>query len=651
MCGLAGFIDPKQTQSDASLRQQVAVMNEAILARGPDSAGEWSDASYGVALGHRRLAIMDLSPAGEQPMHSHCGRYVMVFNGEVYNHHILRAQLVAEGVSVPWRGHSDTEVMLTAIAHWGVEYALTQFNGMFAFALWDRKQESLTLARDRMGEKPLSYGWVNGIFFFASTLDACRAHPQFVAEIDAQAQALYLRHGYVPAPYSIFRGMHKLLPGQYLTLAQHELRDVQLPLAQYYWQPRSVVEQALRHPFQGSEQEAMDQLDALLKDAVALRMEADVPLGAFLSGGFDSSLVVALMQQASPQQVNSFSIGFDDAQFNESEHARAVAKHLQTAHTELFVTAQDALNVIGQLTRIYDEPFADSSAMPTYLVSQLTRQSVTVALSGDGGDELFGGYGHYTTGERLWSVVGGNLPSMLSLGSKALHTLPPTIFNRVGGVFGKANLGDQLSKIADVLPYFDTHANAYRGLVSHWRDLQALMPGVQEPLTLLTGLEAIPDGLVEMDEIMQYLDMRTYMSDDILTKVDRASMAVSLEGRIPLLDHRVAEFAWRLPRHFKRRDGVGKWLLKELTYRYIPKSIMDRPKQGFAVPLAQWLRGELRDWAESLLTVERLEALGLNAVLVRQTWQAHLSGSRDFKTPLWTVLMLLNFHQSLSSQA
>ena len=651
MCGLAGFIDPKLTASDAQLRQHVAVMNEAILPRGPDSADEWSDANHGVALGHRRLAIMDLSPAGAQPMHSHCGRYVMVFNGEVYNHHQLRAQLEAEGVSVPWRGHSDTEVMLTAIAHWGVEHALTQFNGMFAFALWDRKLLSLTLARDRMGEKPLSYGWVNGVLFFASTLDACRAHPDFVAEIDAQVQALYLRHGHVPAPYSIFKGMHKLLPGQYLTLAQHELRDSQLPIAHYYWQPRGVVEQALRNPFLGSEQQALDELEGLLKDSVALRMEADVPLGAFLSGGFDSSLVVALMQQAAPQQVNSFSIGFDDARFNESEHARAVAKHLQTAHTELFVTAKDALDVIPKLTQIYDEPFADSSAMPTYLVSQLTRQQVTVALSGDGGDELFGGYSHYATGERLWNLVGGNLPSLLSLGAKALHTLPPSLLNRAGAVLGKPNAGDQLSKIADVLPYFDTHANAYRGLVSHWRDMQALMPGVQEPLTLLTGLEAIPDGLVEMDEIMQYLDMRTYMSDDILTKVDRASMAVSLEGRIPLLDHRVAEFAWRLPRHFKRRDGVGKWLLKELTYRYIPRSIMDRPKQGFAVPLAQWLRGELRDWAESLLTVERLEALGLNAVLVRKAWQAHLSGQRDFKTPLWTVLMLLSFHQSLQGQS
>ena len=643
MCGLAGFIHPKAVQTDAQLRQQVALMNEAISARGPDSAGAWSDATQGVALGHRRLAIMDLSPAGEQPMLSHCGRYVMVFNGEVYNHHQLRRQLESEGVCVSWRGHSDTEVMLAAIAHWGVEHAVTQFNGMFAFALWDRKHNSLTLARDRLGEKPRSYGWVNGIFFFASTLDACRAHPEFEAKIDPSVQALYLRHGQVPAPYSIFKGMRKLLPGQLLVLAKHDLEQAHLPMTHYYWQPRSIVEQALSHPFQGSEQEAIDELDRLLKDAVAMRMEADVPLGAFLSGGFDSSLVVALMQQASPQQVNSFSIGFDDARFNEAEHARAVAKHLQTAHTELLVTAQDALSVIPRLSAIYDEPFADSSAIPTYLVSQLTRKQVTVALSGDGGDELFGGYSHYATGERLWNLIGGNLPALLSLGSKALTRFPPNLVNRAGALLGKPNAGDQLAKVADLLPYFDTHANAYRGLVSHWRDLSALMPGVSEPLTLLTGLEAIPGGLVEMDEIMQYLDMRTYMSDDILTKVDRASMAVSLEGRIPLLDHRVAEFAWRLPRHFKRRDGVGKWILKELTYRYIPKAIMDRPKQGFAVPLASWLRGELRDWAESLLTMERLEALGLNGVLIRQAWQAHLSGQRDYKTPLWTVLMLVSF--------
>ncbi|MCI4410063.1 MAG: asparagine synthase (glutamine-hydrolyzing) [Thiotrichales bacterium] len=645
MCGFAGFIDPRLASSDDRLQQVAAQMNARIAHRGPDAAGAWSDAQFGVALGHRRLAIMDLSPAGQQPMCSHCGRYVMIFNGEVYNHHQLRTRLAAEGVTPVWRGHSDTEVMLEAIAHWGVEAAITHFNGMFAFALWDRKLNCLTLARDRLGEKPLSYGWVQGVFFFASTVDACRAHPDFIAEIDPSVQALFLRYGSVPAPYNIFKGMHKLLPGQLLTLSYEDIQLKRAPNAHYYWHPRLRVEQALQQPFVGSDAQAIDALDTLLKDAVALRMEADVPLGAFLSGGFDSSLVAALMQGASAQQVQTFSIGFDAAKFDETVHARAVAKHLQTAHTELFVTAQDALEVIPKLVDIYDEPFADASAMPTYLVSKLTRQHVTVALSGDGGDELFGGYGHYATGEKLWNLVGGNLPSLLSLGAGALHSLPPSLLNRFGGLVGKPNVGDQLAKLGDLLPYFDTHSNAYRGLVSHWRDMKALMPEVQEPITLLTGLEALPSGDWTMDALMQYLDMRTYMSDDILTKVDRASMAVSLEGRIPLLDHRVAEFAWSLPQHMKRRAGVGKWILKELTYRYIPRAIMDRPKQGFAVPLAQWLRGDLRDWAESLLTVERLEALGLNAVLVRRAWQAHLSGQRDFKTPLWTVLMLLQFQQ------
>jgi asparagine synthase (glutamine-hydrolysing) len=646
MCGFAGFLDPKLTRSDARLADLVRDMNGAMTPRGPDSAGEWTDAHAGVALGHRRLSIMDLSPAGHQPMLSVCGRYVIIFNGEVYNHHAMRAELQAAGVAPVWRGHSDTEVMLAAIAHWGLDGALSRFNGMFAFALWDREMKTLTLARDRMGEKPLSYGWVNGVFFFASTLDACRAHPDFTAHIDPNSQALFLRYGNVPAPYTIFTGMHKLMPAQVLTLTPADIQAKRLPQARYYWHPQQVVEQALAHPFTGSDQDAIAALESLLMDAVALRMEADVPLGAFLSGGFDSSIVVALMQAQSNRNVRTFSIGFNEAAFNESEHARAVANHLGTEHTELMVSARDARDVIPLLPSIYDEPFADSSAMPTYLVSKLTREHVTVALSGDGGDELFGGYGHYATGAKLWDNLGDNSAGLLSLGATALHTLPPTLLNKVGSLVGKGNLGDQVGKLADLLPYLETQTNSYRGLVSHWRDVKALMPDAHEPMTLLSGLEDLPAGLSDMAQTMQYLDMRTYMSDDILTKVDRASMAVSLEGRIPLLDHRVAEFAWSLPQNMKRRDGVGKWVLKELTYRHIPKSIMDRPKQGFAVPLADWLRTDLRDWAESLLTPEHLSAQGLNAKLVRKAWQAHLSGQRDFKTPIWTVLMLMAFVQT-----
>lgn len=643
MCGFAGFIDPKLKRSDARLQSLVKEMNQMIAPRGPDAAGEWTDAYFGIALGHRRLAIMDLSPAGQQPMHSECDRYVIIFNGEVYNHHQIRAELAQEKVSIRWRGTSDTEVMLASIAHWGVETAVQKFNGMFAFALWDKTQRTLTLARDRMGEKPLTYGWVNGVFFFASTLDACRIHPDFNAEINPDTQALFLRHGNVPAPYTIYKGMHKLMPGQLLKLSEAVIQAKYLPEAQYYWNPAEKIQTALSNPFISSELDALNQLDQLVTDAVGLRMEADVPLGAFLSGGFDSSLVVALMQKQSAQRVKSFSIGFHEAAFNESEHARAVANHLGTEHTELMVSAKDALAVIPQLNDIYDEPFADSSALPTYLVSKLTREQVTVALSGDGGDELFGGYGHYATGEKAWNSFGGNSRALLTLGSNALHTLPVGLVNQMGKLIHKPNLGDQVSKLADLLPYLGTQANAYRGLVSHWRDLSLLMPSATEPPTLLTGLENLPAKLKEMTPTMQYLDMRSYMSDDILTKVDRASMAVSLEGRIPLLDHRVVEFAWSLPQHLKRRDGVGKWILKELTYRYIPQSIMDRPKQGFAVPLADWLRGELRDWAESLLQADKLDAQGLNAKLVRKVWQAHLSGQRDFKTPLWTILMLMAF--------
>jgi asparagine synthase (glutamine-hydrolysing) len=643
MCGFAGFIDPKLTRSNEQLTTLVRDMNCAITPRGPDSAGEWTDAHSGIALGHRRLSIMDLSPAGHQPMLSNCGRYLMVFNGEVYNHNAMRAELVVAGVSLVWRGHSDTEVMLAAIVHWGFDEALSRFNGMFAFALWDTHHKTLTLARDRMGEKPLSYGWVNGIFFFASTLDACRAHPDFNASIDPQAQALFLRYGNVPAPYTIFTGMKKLLPAQVLTLTQADIGKKQAPQPRYYWHPQQVVASALARPFTGSDSDAIGALESLLMDAVGIRMEADVPLGAFLSGGFDSSIVVALMQAQSSRKVRTFSIGFDDAKFNESEHARAVANHLGTEHTEMMITAQDALNVIPKLGSIYDEPFADSSAMPTYLVSKLTREYVTVALSGDGGDELFGGYGHYATGAKLWDNLGGNSAGLLTLGATALHTLSPRVLNKVGSLVGKGNLGDKLGKLADLLPYLETQTNAYRGLVSHWRNMNALMPDTHEYMTLLSGLEDLPVGLSDMAQTMQYLDMRTYMSDDILTKVDRASMAVSLEGRVPLLDHRVTEFAWSLPQNMKRRDGVGKWILKELTYKHIPRTIMDRPKQGFAVPLADWLRGDLRDWAQSLLTSEKLSAQGINAKLVHKAWQAHLSGQRDFKTPLWTVLMLMAF--------
>jgi asparagine synthase (glutamine-hydrolysing) len=533
--------------------------------------------------------------------------------------------------------------MLAAIVHWGFDEALNRFNGMFAFALWDKESKTLTLARDRMGEKPLSYGWVNGIFFFASTLDACRAHPDFNASIDPKTQTLFLRYGNVPAPYTIFTGMKKLLPAQVLMLTQADIAKKQLSQPRYYWHPQQVVASALANPFTGSDSDAIGALESLLMDAVGIRMEADVPLGAFLSGGFDSSIVVALMQAQSSRKVRTFSIGFDDAKFNESEHARAVANHLGTEHTEMMITAQDALNVIPKLGSIYDEPFADSSAMPTYLVSKLTREYVTVALSGDGGDELFGGYGHYATGAKLWDNLGGNSAGLLTLGATALHTLSPRVLNKVGSLVGKRNLGDKLGKLADLLPYLETQTNAYRGLVSHWRNMSALMSDAHEPMTLLSGLEDLPVGLSDMAQTMQYLDMRAYMSDDILTKVDRASMAVSLEGRIPLLDHRVAEFAWSLPQNMKRRDGVGKWILKELTYKHIPRTIMDRPKQGFAVPLADWLRGDLRDWAESLLQTDKLSAQVLNAKLVHKMWRAHLSGQRDFKTPLWTVLMLMAF--------
>ncbi len=644
MCGIAGFWRAGAPPDSTVLK----AMTDAIVYRGPDADGHWLDADAGVALGHRRLAILDLTPAGAQPMLSQCGRYVIAFNGEVYNFAALRDALERASMAPAWRGHSDTEVMLAAIAAWGLEAALKQFVGMFAFALWDRETRTLSLARDRLGEKPLYYGWQGETLLFGSELKALKAHPAFRADIDRDALTLFLRHNAIPAPYSIYQGIHKLPPGTYLQLrAGHT--DAQ-PVA--YWSAKAVAENGQRNLFQGSDADAVTALERLLGQAVGGQMVADVPLGAFLSGGVDSSTIVALMQAHSTRPVKTFTIGFHEAGYNEAEHAHAVARHLGTEHTELYVQPHDAMAVIPRLAQLYDEPFADSSQIPTFLVSQLARSHVTVSLSGDGGDELFGGYNRYFWAQNIWRRLGWLPQPLRAALAGVLTTLPPAAWN---GAFKRlervlparlryANPGDKLHKLADILAVRNAE-EIYWGLVSHWKQPAQMIKGATEPATVLTDARQWAD-VPDLIHRMMYLDTVTYLPDDIITKVDRAAMGVSLETRVPLLDHRVVEFAWTLPLALKIRHGQSKWLLREVLYRHVPKALIERPKMGFGVPIDQWLRGPLKPWAAALLDPVRLAREGLfDPAPIQRKWQEHQSGSRNWSYYLWDILMFQQWQE------
>jgi asparagine synthase (glutamine-hydrolysing) len=641
MCGFAGFLQSTNLVAADAMSAVVKRMADTLHHRGPDDSGAWADAAAGIALGHRRLSIIDLSPEGHQPMASPSGRYVIAFNGEIYNFEDLRTELEAEGFR--WRGHSDTEVMLAGFERWGVEGALQRFNGMFAFALWDRTERLLHLARDRMGEKPLYYGWSGQTLLFGSELKALRAHPSWNADIDRDALASYLRHNCVPGPYSIYKGIAKLPAAHYLTVSPSSGASAR---PQPYWSLRTAAESGVGKPILPDERAAVDELDALLRDAVRIRTVADVPVGVFLSGGIDSSTVVALMQAQSSRPVKSFSIGFDEEAYNEARHAKAVAKHLGTDHTELYVTPEQAMAVIPTLPEIYDEPFADSSQIPTILVSQLARKDVTVTLSGDGGDELFCGYVRYFWGRRIWSKIGRVPSGVRSLAGRALTALSPQSWNTMmGGVrrlvpmtsLGEIT-GDRLHKLAEVLsvPSADM---LYHGLVSHWPQPDAIVYGSTEHATALTDPRQRP-ALADFTSRMMYVDALTYLPDDILVKVDRASMSVSLEARVPLLDHRVVEYAWRVPLSMKIRGDHGKWLLRQVLYRYIPRELIERPKMGFGVPIDSWLRGPLRDWAEDLLEERKLREGGhFDPAPIRQKWAEHLSGERNWQYWLWDILM------------
>jgi asparagine synthase (glutamine-hydrolysing) len=633
MCGITGYWSDQAPDADLAIR-----MAARLESRGPDDAGAWTDKAAGLALAHRRLAILDLSPAGHQPMASPCGRYVLVYNGEIYNHQNLRKELEAKGSAFEWRGHSDTETLLAALRYWGVERTLERLNGMFAFALWDAIERKLLLARDRMGIKPLYYGRSGDTFLFGSELKALTVHPDWQGEVNRDALALYMRHNYVPAPWSIYKGISKLQSGHFVVITNSG-HDIGTPVC--YWDLAQIAEQGIASSY-GEPEVMIEELDALLRDAIGQRMVADVPLGAFLSGGYDSTTVTALMQAQSDRPVKTFSIGFHEENYNEAIHAKAVAKHLGTEHTELYVTPEEAMSVIPKLPTIYDEPFSDSSQIPTFLVSQLTRRHVTVSLSGDGGDELFFGYGRYYTGERIWGKFGRVPLSVRRLAAWIVHYVPRKTLEKAMAVVPKRlriqHIADRLPKLAEILVHPSGEA-FYRQLVSHWKEPDQLIQGAAEPDTILSRPDRLP-RLPSLRERMMYLDMMTYLPDDILTKVDRASMAVSLEARVPLLDHRVVEFAWQVPTEYKYRDGKGKWLLRQVLYRYIPKEIMNRPKKGFGVPIEHWLRGPLREWAEELLDEQRLRQEDFfDAKSIRKMWEEHLSGKRRWHYYLWDVLM------------
>ncbi|KZN58248.1 hypothetical protein N473_05765 [Pseudoalteromonas luteoviolacea CPMOR-1] len=628
MCGFSGFI----YKQDISLPYQQVLedMGQGIYSRGPDSGGIWFDEGEGIGLSHRRLAIQDLSPAGHQPMISDSERYVLVFNGEIYNHLDIRASLNAEAKEeLIWKGHSDTETLLRGVEAWGLEETLRQSIGMFAIALWDREAKTLQLARDRFGEKPLYYSEQNDMFIFGSELKSFRAHPKFIADISRDSMTLLLRHNCIPAPYSIYTNVYKLMPGKIATY------DGEGVSQSTYWDPEKSFQNQIRD-------KSTDDLEATLKKAVKRQMLSDVPLGAFLSGGIDSSLIVSLMQEQSNKPIKTFSIGFEDKAFNEAEFAKEVANHLKTDHTEVYVSPEEALSVIDKLAGIYDEPFSDSSQIPTYLVANKAREYVTVALSGDAGDELFCGYNRYIYTDKVWSKLSKIPLPLRKLGSKLVSSISERVWDKVGSALPTkakmSNFGAKMHKASDVLGCKNAD-ELYINLTSHWKNPEQVILGSREPATVVSDRSAQPkvDSSVEK---MMALDTLSYMTDDILVKVDRAAMANSLETRVPFLDHTVFEMAWHLPLNEKLKDGVSKSCLREILYKYVPKELIERPKSGFAIPLAQWLQGPLVEWADKLLDKDRLIQEGyFNADIVSEMWQEHRSGKKNHQYHLWDILM------------
>ncbi len=644
MCGITGFWNLSNMETQDRMTSVLTRMADSIRHRGPDDSATWVDQESGIALGFRRLAILDLSPTGRQPMLSADERYVMVFNGEVYNHAGLREELESSGTT--FRGTSDTEVMLAGIQEWGLEKAVARFNGMFALAVWDRREQKLHLIRDRVGVKPLYYGWFDKTLLFGSELKSLTAHPAFKPEIDRESLTLYFRYGYIPTPHSIYTRVKKLTPGVILTFdrsfGQTEGKEVR------YWSAREAIERGLQNPFEGNDRDAVAALDSILRESVRDRMIADVPLGAFLSGGIDSCTIVALMQAQSTRPVKTFTIGFQESGYNEAEYAKEVSSYLKTDHTEYYVSPRDAMDVIPQIHCMFDEPMGDASQIPTYLVSKLARQSVTVSLSGDGGDELFGGYSRYLQSLKMWGLIG---------------LLPVVLRNFAGNIFEKASRLDwqkittrgrfntrfgYLSEIIRVKSADDL----YWKFASNWDPPdQVVIHGREAPAFHLASENS--QLLPAFAQRMMYVDLMTYLPDDILVKLDRTSMAPSLEGRVPFLDdHRVVEFAWRLPLHMKIRSGKGKWILRQVLYQYVPQKMVERPKMGFGVPIDLWLRGPLREWAEDLLDENRLRREGyLNPVPIRKKWMEHLQNQKDWQYALWYALVFQDWLSHIENES
>lgn len=637
MCGLAGIVAPGRRAED--IEAQLHAMGDSLRHRGPDDAGIHVEHDTGIGLAHRRLSIVDLSPLGHQPMVSQSSRYVIAFNGEIYNFRALRTSLAREGVA--FHGHSDTEVLLALIERYALSEALQRCTGMFALALWDRETRTVQLARDRFGEKPLflarmAHGWA-----FASELRALRRLPEFDSRLDREALAQYLRHGYVPGSRTVFSGTSKVAPGTIVSInaAWPE------PRAEQYWSVAETVRRGAKDPLTLEDAEAVEMSDRLLRRAVGDQMLADVPLGAFLSGGVDSSLVVALMQAQSTSRIRTFTIGFEEPAYDESQHAEAVATHLGTDHTALVVTASDALSVIPRLPTIYDEPFGDASQIPTALVAALARQHVTVALSGDGGDELFAGYPRYQRAQRHWDAIQRVPLAVRTSAAATARTLGGTSWARAFDVMGYSRRGYSADRLANALALCGASSadRLYRDAVSQWRRPWELLPGTTDEAGVFAEAATPHHGGV-LAALMQR-DQRTYLPDDILVKVDRATMAASLESRAPLLDHHLAEFAWRLPAHQWERHGRGKWLLRTLLDRYVPRELVDRPKMGFGIPYGAWLRGPLRDWADDLLSADRLKRDGIFAPQpITRRWSEHRAGHFDWASALWIVLMFQAWH-------
>lgn len=651
MCGIAGFFNLGSWGMPTEANSTLLEMAGAIRSRGPDDMGVWTDQEAGIGLAHRRLAIVDLSPAGHQPMHSPSGRYAVVYNGEIYNHGKVRKQLEENGQAPAWKGHSDTETLVAALDSWGIRETIRQCVGMFALAIWDRRERALTLVRDRLGEKPLYYGLTGGpnakSVVFGSELKALREHPEFEAHINRDAICLLMRHNYIPAPYSIYQNVYKLPPGCSITFsATHKKHSFE---PEKYWDASEAAIAGQRNLRNGTESELISELEEILRDTVAQQMMADVPLGAFLSGGVDSSVIVAMMQSLSSRPIKTFTIGFDEAGYDEAIYAKQVARHLGTDHTELYVTSDQAMSVIPELPTVYDEPFSDSSQIPTLLVSKLARQHVTVSLSGDGGDELFGGYTRYTAAAHSWKKLSSIPRTIRQIGAGAVRQVSPERWDRFADLlpsrYHGQRLGDRAHKAAGVLAS-ETIDDLYLGLVSHWDSPSSLVLGGHEPPTELTRITDRQRSLPDVQRMM-LLDTISYLPDDILAKVDRAAMSVGLETRVPFLDHRLVEYVWSLPQDMKLRSQTGKWILKQVLYKHVPQEMIDRPKMGFGVPLDRWLRVELRDWAEDLLSEARLQREGFfNTSLIRKKWAEHLSGKRNWAYHLWDVLMFQSWHAS-----